>query len=359
MQNNDVYKCINISNVINKLNLKKTKQIGSNIYLICPFCQSKSEKKGYMKANIIKNVYICNNCEASGSSIDLYAKLKYISTREAYKLLIKEFPVLDNMPYIYNNPVKDEYYRDYVYNTFLDMQTLTKKHREKLNTMNFADDYIIKNRFKSIENRENKKKEICKKLQEKGIKLDGIPGFMQDKDFKWTYKSHKGIFIPATLNNKIQGLRIFLDEKYQDTENIWFSSNNEYNGTKASNWPVFLKSEDKNWIEMYNTKKNDTIIIATEIILAHKLFNNTNETVIGVPNNINADILLNIVHQMQVKEIFLYVDNYTISHTSTQICQNIIRTLEKQGIKVNFRVALTDLDIKNERQEKNLQQNVA
>ena len=39
-------------------------------------------------------------------------------------------------------------------------------------------------------------------------------GFFQDTDFKWTYKSHKGIFIPAFFNNKIQGLRIFLDDKY-------------------------------------------------------------------------------------------------------------------------------------------------
>ena len=67
-------------------------------------------------------------------------------------------------------------------------------------------------------------------------------GFYQDKDFKWTYKSHSGIFIPTVLNNKIQGLRIFLDEKYKkDTESIWFSSNNLYNGTKANKLPIVLK----------------------------------------------------------------------------------------------------------------------
>ena len=175
MQDNNTYECINISNVINKLGLKKTSQIGNNIYLACPFCQDSSEKNGYMKANIINNLFVCNKCETSGTSVDLYANLKYITTKEAYKKLLRETPVLDNIPYIFNNPIKDECYRDLVYNNFLDMQSLTKEHKVKLQNMQFNEEYIIKNKFKSIENNEKKKKEICKKLQENGFKLDGIP----------------------------------------------------------------------------------------------------------------------------------------------------------------------------------------
>lgn len=173
MQNN-VYECINISNVINKLKLKKTNQIGSNIYVRCPFCQHKNEKNGYMKINAINNLYICDNCESRGTSIDLYAKIKHIDTKEAFKQLLKEIPVLDDMPYVYNNPVKDEYHRDIVYCNFLDLQQLNKFHKEKLKNMGFTDEYILKNRFKSIENRSKKKKEICMKLQNQGFKLDGI-----------------------------------------------------------------------------------------------------------------------------------------------------------------------------------------
>lgn len=167
-------------------------------------------------------------------------------------------------------------------------------------------------------------------------------GFYQDTDFKWTYKSHEGMFVPVNLNNKIQGLRVFLDNKYKkDIENIWFSSKNDYNGTKASNWPIILKEESTNWIDIYNSKENsNSIIIATEIILAHKLFNDTHKTVIGVPNNVNKEVLLSMVNRIKVREVFLYVDNYTILHTSTLIYQNIIETLEREGIKVNFRVAL-------------------
>lgn len=166
------------------------------------------------------------------------------------------------------------------------------------------------------------------------------------------YKSHKGIFIPVTLNNKIQGLRILLDNEYRlDTENIWFSSNNEYNGTKASNWPMILKDNTVNWIDMYNSDNSTSIIIATEMILAHKLFNNTNKTVIGIPNNIDKDLILSIVQKMNASEVFLYADKYTILHTSTLMYENTVKSLERQNIKVEFRVALNENDIGSELKE--------
>ena len=360
MQNNDVYEYINITNVINQLNIKKTNVRGAYIYALCHFCQSSKEKNGYLKINTISNVYMCRKCEESGSSIDLYAKLKYISTKEAFKRLLKETPILDNMPYTFNNPIKDEYYRDVVYKKFLQMQELKDIHYKHLKKMKFRENYIIENQFKSIENDPIKKKRICAELQKEGLKLDGIPGFMQDTDFKWTYKSHEGIFIPVIMENKIQGLRILLDNKYElDTENIWFSSNNEYNGTKASNWAMILKDKEKNWIDIYNHNTNESIIIATEMILAHKLFNNTNKTVIGVPNNIDKDLILNIVKSMKVNEVILYADRYTILHTSSSMYTNIIKSLEENKIKVDFRIALTERDIESEEEDKNKIKKVA
>ena len=74
------------------------------------------------------------------------------------------------------------------------------------------------------------------------------------------------------------------------------------------------------------------------MILAHKLFNNTDKTVIGVPNNIDKEILVNIVNRMNVNEVFVYFDNYTILHTSTLAYQNIMFFLEEKGIKTHFRV---------------------
>lgn len=338
---NNIYDSIGIINVINQLKIKKTNLRGNYIYAICPFCQNSEERNGHLKINTINNLYVCNECEETGTSIDLYSKLKHISTKEAFKILLKENPILDNIPSVFNNSVKDEYYRDLVYRNLLAMQNLDNIHYQKLKEMNFTDYYIKENSFKSIENGTNNKKIICEKLQKQGLRLDGIPGFFQDTDFKWTYKSHNGIFIPVIFNNKIQGLRILLDNKYGlDTQNIWFSSNNVYNGTKANNWITILKARETNWINMYNSNKNNSIIIATEIILAHKLFNKFNKTIIGIPNNASSESIMNMVNKMNVSEVILYVDEYTILHTSKAICKNIIQPLEKHGIKVDFRTSL-------------------
>lgn len=338
------YEYINISNVINKLHLTKTAQIGNNIYTVCPFCLN---EKCRMKANIINNLFICSKCEESGTSISLYADLKYITNKEAYKILLREMPVLDNIPYTFTNPIKDEYYRDLVYSKFLKLHSLSNEHKEKLLKMGLSKEYIENSGFKSIENNVDKKKQICKKLQEEGLKLDGISGFYQDSDFKWTYKSHKGIFIPVILENNIQGLRILLDERYAgNTKNIWFSSNSEFNGTKASNWPMILRDNNLSWNKLYNTK-NQTIIIATEMILAHKLFYNTNMIVVGIPNNINKEQILNIVKRLNATRVILYLDDYTVLH-SMAIGKNIINPLEEQKIEVDFKLAICEENIGKE-----------
>ena len=84
---------------------------------------------------------------------------------------------------------------------------------------------------------------------------------------------------------------------------------------------MILKPEDINWIDMYNNAT--TIIVATEMILAHKLFNSTQQLVLGIPNNLDKEILLDIIERLKIKEVFLYVDKYTIAHTSTLMLSHI------------------------------------
>lgn len=338
MKNNS-YDCINITNVINKLGLKITKIKGKNVYINCPFCQNNNEKNGYMKIDITQNLYICNHCHFMGSSIKLYSDVKHLYTKDAYVELLKETPELSYFTYVNNNQIKDEYYRDLVYSNFLELLNLNNNHKTKLINMNLSEEYINKSKFKSIENNIYMKKIICKKLQDKGFKLSGVPGFYQDKDFKWTFKSHRGIFIPVIFNNKIQGLRILLDEKYtNDTTSIWFSSNNEYNGTKAINWSLILNDKNNNWIDVYNSSKNNNAIIATEMIDAHRLFNKYNTIVIGIPNNIETELLLSILNRMKINEVDLYIDDYTIIHNASLISSNVMNPLKNNGIKYNFKL---------------------
>lgn len=48
---------------------------------------------------------------------------------------------------------------------------------------------------------------------------------------------------------------------------------------------------------------------------------------------------------MNVSEVFLYADKYTILHTSSLMYENTIQALEAQNIKVDFRIALTETNI--------------
>lgn len=108
---------------------------------------------------------------------------------------------------------------------------------------------------------------------------------------------------------------------------------------------MILRNKNTNWAEMYNAN-NQTVIIASEMILAHKLFYNTNKIIIGIPNNINKELILNIVNRLNASKVYLYIDKYTLSHIlSTNVVNNVLETLEQQGIKVDFRIALSEENI--------------
>ena len=60
---------------------------------------------------------------------------------------------------------------------------------------------------------------------------------------------------------------------------------------------------------IYNSSKNNNAIIATEMIDAHRLFNKYNTIVIGIPNNIETELLLSILNRMKINEVDLYIDD--------------------------------------------------
>ena len=114
---------------------------------------------------------------------------------------------------------------------------------------------------------------------------------------------------------------------------------------------MVLMDKDTNWIDLYNSEKNESIIVATEMILAHKIFNNTNKTVIGISNNIDKEWILNIVKRMNASKIVIYADKYTLLYTSSSIYEKIIPALEEKNVEVDFRIALTENSIGKELRE--------
>lgn len=83
-------------------------------------------------------------------------------------------------------------------------------------------------------------------------------GFYINEQMKWTFKSHKGFFIPVIYNEHIKGLRIHLETEYKfDTTDIWFSSGNEYKGASAKNSMMIFVPKDYKKIKMYNIKSEN------------------------------------------------------------------------------------------------------
>lgn len=280
MKQQEILNRTSIINVKNKLGLKEIYSRKDIIYVKCPFCSS---EKGTMRLNISNNSYICKKCEARGYSIGLYAKNKYISNREAYQRLINEEADISNnlMTSIITNTKKNKEELDIAYQAFLEKLSLSSDHTMKLLKYGFTMEEIEKIGFKTIPTQENQKIEICRELQAEGIDLSGTPGFLKDKKFRWNFKSHKGIFIPVLDNCKIVALRIHLDTMYSiDTSDIWFSSSQENEGTKADNNIMILFPEGNKIQLMNNLKENRDIIVASEMVLAYKIANTYKESIV-------------------------------------------------------------------------------
>lgn len=271
MNQQEILKRTSIINVKNKLGLKEIYSQKDVIYVHCPFCFS---QKGAMKLNITNNSYICKNCEARGYAIGLYAKCNYISNKKAYQELINNEADINNnlITSIITNTKKNDEELDIVYHSFLESLKLSSEHSKKLLDYGFTMEEIKTIGFKTIPIKEKDKVEICKKLVEKGIDLQGTPGFFRDKKFRWNFKSHEGIFIPIIQNCKITSLRIHLDKEYNtDTTDIWFSSSQNNDGTKANNDIMVLFPENNRIKLMNNNCEEINIIVASEMILAYRI----------------------------------------------------------------------------------------
>lgn len=155
---------------------------------------------------------------------------------------------------------------------------------------------------------------------------------------KWTFKSHKGFFIPVIYAGEIKGLRIHLEEEYKlDTTDIWFSSGNEYQGACAKNSIMIFMPETEKNIEIYNSNKNNKkdIIIASEFLMGYKLFNRDNKITIAIPNRISKKQGQMILNNINIDNVDVYIDKHTISCDYLPLFKNLLCYIaeEKENIK--------------------------
>ncbi len=292
---------------------------------------NKNSKIPTMSLNIQNNKYCCCRCGAGGYSIGLYAKVRNIDNKKAYKELLERECFSTEKSKIEISPInllKDIEIRDAIYRKFLDMLKLDICHKRYLNNLGFLNSSIEQCLFKSIPKSYIKRRLIASKLS-KIYNLSGIPGFYQEEDWSWCFCRVDGFFVPVfDTNGYIQGLSIHLNKSFNNTSDIWFSSNNKINGTGARNW-VMKSNIDEN---------SNSVILTDNLLLGHLINETINYPVIAFQNIANSYIILKEIENTEINDIKFVYRASKGAETIDYITNRIFKDLIPLGYKLDIKI---------------------
>lgn len=248
---------ITMKDVLNRVRLTILKQRGDELNCLCPYCDEVGRHEGHLYINVVNNTFICHKCGIQGNALQLYALLTNQSTKEAYKELAQEISTGQRRLYHirYKQPAQQPQQkyiappeeRDRVYREFLKLLVLNEEHKADLLRRGLSETAIKIKNYKSLSVEKERRLLICRMLLQKGLTLEGIPGFFKHKTSnEWDFIPYQGYAIPVkNLQGQIVGLQARMDEpalsKYR-----WFSSSSSKDvGTPAeANLHVTGMSED-------------------------------------------------------------------------------------------------------------------
>lgn len=295
-----------IMDVVELLHLRIRRPSPQGVYVDCPIC---NDRRGKMHINKQNDTWRCNYCDESGGMLSLYARLHSMSTSEAYREIrdamlngvglsdyAVKYPDKPKAETIEDTPIADITVRHKTFTALLSILTLSKEHREHLQTVRgLTDEQIEKLGYKSTPPF-YMCRSLASRLLEKGYQLEGVPGFYQ-KDGQWTIASStytSGILIPArTRQGCISGFQIRLDVPLKNEDDppdkqgakyIWFSSVGKPKGTSSESPAHFVGDPDAG------------VVYVTEGLLksdiSHYLMNRTFAATAGVNNMAQLELLL-------------------------------------------------------------------
>lgn len=243
--------------VLTSCGVKLPEQINrSNINVRCPFCD---DKKKHLYVSLDTSMYYCHKCSAKGNLLSFYAQVHNISNAEAYKILAGR----DNVDHDQSSPKRKietkiaktanlapAAQRHAVYCVLLKNLELEQQHRQGLLNRGLNDQLIARFGFKSMP--VNRSAEIAKLIIDKGLSLEGVPGFYKDKSGVWRLRStdtvngktlHPGMtgyLIPVCdSKGRIQGFQIRRDQG-ADPKYIWMSTADYESGCAAKSWCHYI-----------------------------------------------------------------------------------------------------------------------
>ena len=295
-----------ITDVVHLLQLRVRHKNSSSMDVNCPFC---GETKGKMNVNLQKNVFRCNRCDASGGMLELYGRLHGVSSAEAnrqirealgkgeyrtdYQVVHKEEPVE-----IFNAELADADVIDRTYQEMLSLLTLNDKHQEDLKKRGLTKEQIEIQRYRSVPLFGIKN--MVQKLLESGQTVKGVPGFYEDQDGKWTINftsKNSGILIPIrSMEGKIQGFQIRLDQVMEGRKYIWLSSVKFQNGVSSGSPVHVIGSLDAEQIYLTEGALKGTI--------AHYLSGDTFICVAGVNQYRNLKPVLETLKSRHLQHLY-------------------------------------------------------
>ncbi len=123
-----------------------------------------------MSLNSQTNKYCCSRCGAGGYSIGLYAKVKGIDNKKAYRELLDRECFSLNKSQIEISPINllaDIELRDAVYRELLGMLKLESNHKRSLRNMGFLDTSIELDLYRSVPRNYIKRRLIANCLSKK------------------------------------------------------------------------------------------------------------------------------------------------------------------------------------------------
>lgn len=261
---------------------------------------NKLSKLPTMSLNTRDNKYCCTRCGAGGYSVGLYARVRNIDTKKAYKELLEKECYSQNKERVEISPINllaDIETRDKVYRAFLNMLKLDGSHRKTLQNLSFLNSSIDNGLYRSIPKSYIKRRIVGAELSRK-FNLCGIPGFFQEEDWHWCFNRYNGFFVPVfDHNGLIQGLSIHLDKPYNNNQDIWFSSNNKINGTGAKSWTM------KNNINEYSK----SVVITDNFLLGNLIKETINASLLAFQNISNSYVILKELEKTNIKNILFVI----------------------------------------------------
>jgi len=206
------------------------------------------------------------------------------------------------------------------------MLKLEKRHKKCLGNIGFLITSIDKDLYKSVPRSYIKRRLISYSLS-KEYNLCGVPGFYREEDFKWCFSGTNGFFVPSFNDKgKIQGLSIHLDKKFNNSSDIWFSSNDKINGTSA-----------RSWVMRYNIREDSESVLLTDNFLLGNLIKETINAPIIAFQNINSYKILKEIEGTNIKNIIFVLKSEPNNKKLDYILEYIFRDLIPLGYNLDVK----------------------